>query len=240
MLNDVGGLSCRTRTSAPTATLRPNRPAHEGCVPARDGYANELVAFLRRGGHGATSIYWQRSARTCQARCVSYRATSSGAEHRRGRLFKVPWIILPGFIDLHDHLTWNIQPRWLTGRNLTIAKNGRIRGIGLLAEQSALPGNPDFFLRSGDVRGDQGACQWGDLGPRGLLSSDKSSANHPCVRDLPEIWIGGAGFSQSNRSPTGLAPGSLNLHAPNPLALAAERASVQDNSSQNGSKETAL
>lgn len=153
---------------------------------------------------------------------------------------KVPWIILPGFIDLHDHLTWNIQPRWLTGRNLTIAKNGRIRGIGLLAEQSALPGNPDVFLRSGDVRGDQGACQWGDLGPRGLLSSDKSSANHPCVRDLPEIWIEGAGFSQSNRSPTGLAPGSLNLHAPNPLALAAERASVQDNLSQNGSKETAL
>lgn len=45
---------------------------------------------------------------------------------------KVPWIILPGFIDLHDHLTWNIQPRWLTGRSLTTAMNGRIRGIGLL------------------------------------------------------------------------------------------------------------
>jgi 5-methylthioadenosine/S-adenosylhomocysteine deaminase len=29
---------------------------------------------------------------------------------------KVPGIILPGFIDLHNHLTWNILPRWLPGR----------------------------------------------------------------------------------------------------------------------------
>lgn len=73
-----GGLSCRTRTSAPTATLRPNRSADGGSVPARDGYANERATFLRRGGHGATSICWQRSARTCQARCASYRATRLG------------------------------------------------------------------------------------------------------------------------------------------------------------------
>src|SRR6267142_2964674 len=25
---------------------------------------------------------------------------------------KVPGIILPGFIDLHNHLTWNVLPRW--------------------------------------------------------------------------------------------------------------------------------
>ncbi|WFU25149.1 amidohydrolase family protein [Bradyrhizobium sp. CB1717] len=29
---------------------------------------------------------------------------------------KVPGIVLPGFIDLHNHLTWNILPRWLPGR----------------------------------------------------------------------------------------------------------------------------
>ena len=29
---------------------------------------------------------------------------------------KVPGIILPGFIDLHNHLTWNILPRWLPGK----------------------------------------------------------------------------------------------------------------------------
>ncbi len=29
---------------------------------------------------------------------------------------KVPGIILPGFIDLHNHLTWNVLPRWLPGR----------------------------------------------------------------------------------------------------------------------------
>ncbi|QQO33216.1 amidohydrolase family protein [Bradyrhizobium diazoefficiens] len=29
---------------------------------------------------------------------------------------KVPGIILPGFIDLHDHLTWNVLPRWIPAR----------------------------------------------------------------------------------------------------------------------------
>lgn len=132
--------------------------------------ATERLRSIGSARHGLA----RRGARRTERR-------GSAAEHRRGRLSgKMPWIILPGFIDLHDHLTWNIQPRWLTGRSLTTAVNGRIRGIGLLAEQSALPGNPDFGLRSADVRGDQGACRWGDLGPRGLLSSDKSSANHPC------------------------------------------------------------
>jgi 5-methylthioadenosine/S-adenosylhomocysteine deaminase len=29
---------------------------------------------------------------------------------------KVPGIILPGFIDLHNHLTWNVLPRWVPSR----------------------------------------------------------------------------------------------------------------------------
>jgi 5-methylthioadenosine/S-adenosylhomocysteine deaminase len=29
---------------------------------------------------------------------------------------KVPGLILPGFIDLHNHLTWNVLPRWLPSR----------------------------------------------------------------------------------------------------------------------------
>jgi 5-methylthioadenosine/S-adenosylhomocysteine deaminase len=29
---------------------------------------------------------------------------------------KVQGIILPGFIDLHNHLTWNVLPRWIPGR----------------------------------------------------------------------------------------------------------------------------
>ncbi|MGY4414914.1 hypothetical protein ACVWW4_006650 [Bradyrhizobium sp. LB7.1] len=211
MLNDDGSLSCRTRTSAPTATLRPNRPADGGRVPARDGYANELVAFL--------AARWPRSDFDLAAlgadlpgavRVVPSDELGRRASARPTLRSRCLWIILPGFIDLHDHLTWSIQLRWPTGRSLTTAMNGRIRGIGLLAEQSALPGNPDFGLRSADVRGDQGACRWGDLGPRGLLSSDKSSANHPCVRDLSEIWIGGSGFAQqqpvSDRPCAGQAP----------------------------------
>jgi 5-methylthioadenosine/S-adenosylhomocysteine deaminase len=29
---------------------------------------------------------------------------------------RVPGIILPGFIDLHNHLTWNVLPRWIPSR----------------------------------------------------------------------------------------------------------------------------
>lgn len=76
---------------------------------------------------------------------------------------KVPWIILPGFIDLHDHLTWNIQPRWLTGRSLTTAMNGRIRGIGLLNNPHCRA-IPTLAYEAQN----QGACRWGDLGPRNL------------------------------------------------------------------------
>jgi 5-methylthioadenosine/S-adenosylhomocysteine deaminase len=32
---------------------------------------------------------------------------------------KVQGIILPGFIDLHNHLTWNILPRWVPGRKFS-------------------------------------------------------------------------------------------------------------------------
>jgi 5-methylthioadenosine/S-adenosylhomocysteine deaminase len=36
-----------------------------------------------------------------------------------GTPIKLPGIILPGFIDLHDHLTWNVQPRWLPSRKFS-------------------------------------------------------------------------------------------------------------------------
>jgi 5-methylthioadenosine/S-adenosylhomocysteine deaminase len=29
---------------------------------------------------------------------------------------RMPGIILPGFIDLHNHLTWNVLPRWVPSR----------------------------------------------------------------------------------------------------------------------------
>jgi cytosine/adenosine deaminase-related metal-dependent hydrolase len=32
------------------------------------------------------------------------------------RVVAVPGAILPGFIDLHNHLVWNVFPRWLPGR----------------------------------------------------------------------------------------------------------------------------
>lgn len=32
------------------------------------------------------------------------------------RVIDVPGLILPGFIDLHDHLTWNVFPRWVPSR----------------------------------------------------------------------------------------------------------------------------
>ncbi len=32
---------------------------------------------------------------------------------------KVPGVILPGFIDLHNHLTWNVLPRWVPTRKFS-------------------------------------------------------------------------------------------------------------------------
>jgi 5-methylthioadenosine/S-adenosylhomocysteine deaminase len=32
---------------------------------------------------------------------------------------KVSGVVLPAFIDLHDHLTWNVQPRWLPSRKFS-------------------------------------------------------------------------------------------------------------------------
>src|SRR5260370_24990965 len=29
---------------------------------------------------------------------------------------KMPGVILPRFIDLHNHFTWNVLPRWVPGR----------------------------------------------------------------------------------------------------------------------------
>jgi 5-methylthioadenosine/S-adenosylhomocysteine deaminase len=41
---------------------------------------------------------------------------SSGSVPVSTPAIKVPGIILPGFIDLHNHLPWNVLPRWLPAR----------------------------------------------------------------------------------------------------------------------------
>jgi len=33
-----------------------------------------------------------------------------------GSVVKATGVIIPGFIDLHNHLTWNVLPRWIPGR----------------------------------------------------------------------------------------------------------------------------
>jgi 5-methylthioadenosine/S-adenosylhomocysteine deaminase len=40
----------------------------------------------------------------------------TGALPNPSSAIKVPGIILPGFIDLHNHLTWNVLPRWVPSR----------------------------------------------------------------------------------------------------------------------------
>jgi cytosine/adenosine deaminase-related metal-dependent hydrolase len=59
--------------------------------------------------HGAVSISGQTIASIGPASSISVRSSS----------IKVPGIILPGLIDLHNHLTWNILPRWLPGRQFS-------------------------------------------------------------------------------------------------------------------------
>jgi 5-methylthioadenosine/S-adenosylhomocysteine deaminase len=41
---------------------------------------------------------------------------SSATIRSSSSAIKVPGVILPGFIDLHDHLTWNVLPRWVPAR----------------------------------------------------------------------------------------------------------------------------
>ncbi len=55
---------------------------------------------------GAVSVSSQRIT------AVGLLASMPGASSA----IKVPGVILPGFIDLHNHLTWNVLPRWLPGR----------------------------------------------------------------------------------------------------------------------------
>jgi 5-methylthioadenosine/S-adenosylhomocysteine deaminase len=57
-------------------------------------------------GDGAIAISGQQISAAGASSTISSAATA----------IKVSGIILPGFIDLHNHLTWNILPRWLPGR----------------------------------------------------------------------------------------------------------------------------
>lgn len=89
----------------------------------------QMNSSLSCGGVATERLRSIGGARRGLAMRGARRSERRGSPQRVGAAdspVKVPWIILPGFIDLHDHLTWNIQPRWLTGRSLTTAMNGRI------------------------------------------------------------------------------------------------------------------
>jgi cytosine/adenosine deaminase-related metal-dependent hydrolase len=98
---------------------------------------------------------------------------------------KLPGIILPGFIDLHDHLTWNVLPRWVPGRKfgnryewqdaaeydrVLVAPHGEVMGVAaceaeIYAEVKALAGGSTAVLG-------------------GLLKSRDHPENATCVAGL--------------------------------------------------------
>ncbi|SCB45391.1 Cytosine/adenosine deaminase [Bradyrhizobium shewense] len=110
---------------------------------------------------------------------------------------KLSGVILPGFIDLHDHLTWNIQPRWLPGRKF----NNRYEWQDS-AEYDRLLNNPHYAAMpavacEAEIYAEIKALAGGATSVLGgLLSSDKTSENHKCVAGLARNLDTDSGFLQ--------------------------------------------
>ena len=80
---------------------------------------------------------------------------------------KVRGIILPGFIDLHNHLTWNVLPRWVPGRTFAdrYAWQDTAEYDRVLVTPHTLALNA-AACRVGDLRRDKGAGRRRDVGRR--------------------------------------------------------------------------
>jgi 5-methylthioadenosine/S-adenosylhomocysteine deaminase len=89
-------------------------------------------------------------------------------------------IIAPGFVDLHNHLVWNVLPRWHPGR--------------LYSDQPEWADSPEFKLERGpiDRLGGSSFCDmnaWAELralvgGTTAMLATDPVPCIHGLVRNL--------------------------------------------------------
>src|ERR1700730_16885750 len=108
---------------------------------------------------------------------------------------RVSGIILPGFIDLHDHLTWNVQPRWLPSRKFynryewqDAAEYDRVLSNPHYAAMNTVSCEAEIYAEIKALAG--GATSV--LG--GLLRSDTHPDNQKCVAGLARNLDTDSGF----------------------------------------------
>jgi 5-methylthioadenosine/S-adenosylhomocysteine deaminase len=109
---------------------------------------------------------------------------------------KLPGIILPGFIDLHDHLTWNVQPRWLPGRKYynryewqDAAEYDRVLSNPHYAAMNTVSCEAEIYAEIKALAGGATSA----LG--GLLRSDTYVDNQKCVAGLVRNLDTDSGFT---------------------------------------------
>jgi len=120
----------------------------------------------------------------------------SATTHGTNTPVKLPGIILPGFIDLHDHLTWNVQPRWLPSRKFLnryewqdAAEYDRVLYNPHYAAMNTVSCEAEIYAEIKALAG--GATS--SLG--GLLKNDKYPDNQKCVAGLVRNLDTDSGFS---------------------------------------------
>ena len=108
---------------------------------------------------------------------------------------KVSGIILPGFIDLHDHLTWNVQPRWLPSRKFfnryewqDAAEYDRVLSNPHYAAMSMVSCEAEIYAEIKALAGGATAV----LG--GLVRNDAFPDNQNCVAGLARNLDTDSGF----------------------------------------------
>jgi 5-methylthioadenosine/S-adenosylhomocysteine deaminase len=108
---------------------------------------------------------------------------------------KVSGVVLPGFIDLHDHLTWNVQPRWLPSRKFSnryewqdAAEYDRVLSNPHYAAMNTVSCEAEIYAEIKALAG--GATSV--LG--GLLRSDTHPDNQKCVAGLARNLDTDSGF----------------------------------------------
>jgi len=110
---------------------------------------------------------------------------------------KVSGIILPGFIDLHDHLTWNVQPRWLPSRKFfnryewqDAAEYDRVLSNPHYAAMNTVSCEAEIYAEIKALAGGATAVVGG------LVRNDTFPDNQKCVAGLARNLDTDSGFQQ--------------------------------------------
>jgi 5-methylthioadenosine/S-adenosylhomocysteine deaminase len=108
---------------------------------------------------------------------------------------KVSGVVLPGFIDVHDHLTWNVQSRWLPSRKFSnryewqdAAEYDRVLSNPHCAAMNTVSCEAEIYAEIKALAG--GATSV--LG--GLLRGDTHPDNQKCVAGLARNLDTDSGF----------------------------------------------